>query len=109
MPEPMIQVEGLTKRFGAFTAVDHVTFTVGKGSICGAVAVASMLTGWLDATGDGAGSEGTVGGGAAAEVALIAGADFLRGLSHFSQRMPPPVISQPHMKHFRAMRTFERN
>ena len=35
MPEPMIQVEGLTKRFGAFTAVDHVSFTVGKGSIFG--------------------------------------------------------------------------
>src|SRR5437773_6529224 len=35
MPEPMIEVEGLTKRFGAFTAVDHVSFTVGKGSIFG--------------------------------------------------------------------------
>ena len=35
MTEPMIEVEGLTKRFGAFTAVDHVSFTVGKGSIFG--------------------------------------------------------------------------
>src|SRR3954465_5200485 len=35
MPEPMIEVEGLTKRFGSFTAVDHVSFTVGKGSIFG--------------------------------------------------------------------------
>ena len=35
MSEPMIEVEGLTKRFGAFTAVDHVSFTVGKGSIFG--------------------------------------------------------------------------
>src|SRR4029079_8793765 len=35
MPEPMIQVEGLTKRFGTFTAVDHISFTVGKGSIFG--------------------------------------------------------------------------
>src|SRR2546430_16132491 len=35
MPEPMIEVEGLTKRFGAFTAVDHVSFSVGKGSIFG--------------------------------------------------------------------------
>jgi len=35
MPEPMIEVEGLTKRFGTFTAVDHVSFTVGKGSIFG--------------------------------------------------------------------------
>src|SRR5262245_40168076 len=35
MPEPMIQCEGLTKRFGHFTAVDHVTFKVDKGSIFG--------------------------------------------------------------------------
>ena len=33
--EPMIECEGLTKRFGNFTAVDHVTFSVGKGSIFG--------------------------------------------------------------------------
>ena len=33
--EPMIQVENLTKRFGHFTAVDHVSFSVGKGSIFG--------------------------------------------------------------------------
>jgi len=31
----MIQCEGLTKRFGHFTAVDHVSFSVGKGSIFG--------------------------------------------------------------------------
>jgi len=31
----MIEVEGLTKRFGTFTAVDHVSFNVGKGSIFG--------------------------------------------------------------------------
>lgn len=31
----MIECEGLTKRFGAFTAVDHVSFSVGKGSIFG--------------------------------------------------------------------------
>ena len=35
MNEPMIEVEGLTKRFGALTAVDHVSFSVGKGSIFG--------------------------------------------------------------------------
>src|SRR5881397_376169 len=35
MAEPMIEVDGLTKRFGAFTAVDHISFTVGKGSIFG--------------------------------------------------------------------------
>ncbi len=31
----MIECEGLTKRFGNFTAVDDVTFSVGKGSIFG--------------------------------------------------------------------------
>ena len=31
----MIECEGLTKRFSTFTAVDHVTFNVGKGSIFG--------------------------------------------------------------------------
>ncbi|HJT46308.1 MAG TPA: ABC transporter ATP-binding protein [Chthoniobacterales bacterium] len=31
----MIECEGLTKRFGSFTAVDHVSFSVGKGSIFG--------------------------------------------------------------------------
>src|SRR6266516_6972870 len=35
MSEPMIECEGLTKRFGTFTAVDHVSFNVGKGSIFG--------------------------------------------------------------------------
>ena len=31
----MIECEGLTKRFGHFTAVDHVSFKVEKGSIFG--------------------------------------------------------------------------
>jgi ABC-type multidrug transport system ATPase subunit len=31
----MIECEGLTKRFGTFTAVDRVSFSVGKGSIFG--------------------------------------------------------------------------
>ena len=35
MSEAMIECEGLTKRFAAFTAVDHVSFNVGKGSIFG--------------------------------------------------------------------------
>ncbi len=35
MPEVMIEADGLTKRFGAFTAVDHVSFKVAKGSIFG--------------------------------------------------------------------------
>jgi ABC-2 type transport system ATP-binding protein len=29
----MIQVNGLVKRFGEFTAVDHISFSVGKGEI----------------------------------------------------------------------------
>src|SRR5436305_11014386 len=33
--ETMIECERLTKRFGHFTAVDHVSFAVGKGSIFG--------------------------------------------------------------------------
>src|SRR6266481_8320307 len=33
--QPMIEVERLTKRFGTITAVDHVSFSVGKGSIFG--------------------------------------------------------------------------
>jgi ABC-type multidrug transport system ATPase subunit len=33
--EIMIECEGLTKRFGQFTAVDHVSFSITKGSIFG--------------------------------------------------------------------------
>src|SRR5881394_490339 len=33
--EPMIECDDLTKRFGTFTAVDHVSFSVAKGSIFG--------------------------------------------------------------------------
>ena len=33
--EAMIECEKLTKRFGHFTAVDHVSFSVAKGSIFG--------------------------------------------------------------------------
>src|SRR6201982_1290241 len=58
MSEPMIEVEGLTKRFGTFTAVDHVSFTVGKGSIfgflgpngSGKTTVIRMLCGILEPT-----------------------------------------------------------
>jgi ABC-type multidrug transport system ATPase subunit len=35
MNETMIECDALTKRFGTFTAVDHVSFSVGKGSIFG--------------------------------------------------------------------------
>ena len=33
--ETMIQGEGLTKRFGHFTVVDHVSSSIAKGSIFG--------------------------------------------------------------------------
>src|SRR3954469_18192024 len=33
--DAMIECDSLTKRFGNFTAVDHVSFSVGKGSIFG--------------------------------------------------------------------------
>lgn len=33
--EPVIQVDGLVKRFGDFTAVDHISFTVARGEIFG--------------------------------------------------------------------------
>src|SRR3954454_22246290 len=35
MAETMIQCTGLTRRFGHFTAVDHVSFSISKGSIFG--------------------------------------------------------------------------
>src|ERR1700720_2078452 len=58
MPESMIECEGLTKRFGNFTAVDHVTFSVGNGSIfgflgpngSGKTTVIRMLCGILEPT-----------------------------------------------------------
>src|SRR5438874_7491263 len=73
MAEPMIEVEGLTKRFGTFTAVDHVSFSVGKGSIFGFLGpngsgkstVIRMLCGILEP------SEGT---------AKIGGHDIVRDL-----------------------------
>ena len=35
MSQPVIQTEQLTKRFGAFTAVDRISFQVDKGEIFG--------------------------------------------------------------------------
>jgi ABC-2 type transport system ATP-binding protein len=35
MPDPIVRVDGLTKRFGSFTAVDHVTFEVEPGEVVG--------------------------------------------------------------------------
>ena len=61
--DPMIQCEALTKRFGHFTAVDHVSFSVAKGSIFGFLGpngsgkstVIRMLCGLLEPS-DGRGS-----------------------------------------------------
>jgi ribosome-dependent ATPase len=52
---PAIKAEGLTKRFGDFTAVDHVSFTIERGEIfgflgsngCGKTTTMKMLTGLL--------------------------------------------------------------
>ncbi|HVZ06973.1 ribosome-associated ATPase/putative transporter RbbA [Rhodopila sp.] len=58
---PAIEAEGLTMRFGDFTAVDHVSFRIARGEIfgflgsngCGKTTTMKMLTGLLEA------SEGT--------------------------------------------------
>lgn len=56
--EPVIVAEGLTKRFGDFTAVDRVDFTIRRGEIfgflgsngCGKSTTMKMLTGLLPAS-----------------------------------------------------------
>ena len=56
--EAAIEAEGLTKRFGAFTAVDHVSFRIERGEIfgfigsngCGKTTTMKMLTGLLPAS-----------------------------------------------------------
>ncbi|HEX4343697.1 MAG TPA: ATP-binding cassette domain-containing protein, partial [Verrucomicrobiae bacterium] len=56
--EPMIHCDNLTRRFGHFTAVDHVSFSVAKGSIFGFLGpngsgkstVIRMLCGLLEPT-----------------------------------------------------------
>ncbi len=55
---PAIEAEGLTCRFGDFTAVDHVSFRIGRGEIfgflgsngCGKTTTMKMLTGLLPAS-----------------------------------------------------------
>ncbi len=55
---PAIEATGLTQRFGAFTAVDHVSFKIAQGEIfgflgsngCGKTTTMKMLTGLLPAT-----------------------------------------------------------
>jgi ribosome-dependent ATPase len=56
--EPVIVARGLTRRFGSFTAVDHVSFTIERGEIfgfvgsngCGKTTTMKMLTGLLPAS-----------------------------------------------------------
>ena len=56
--EPVIAARGLTRRFGGFTAVDHVSFTIERGEIfgfvgsngCGKTTTMKMLTGLLPAS-----------------------------------------------------------
>ena len=55
---PAIEAEGLTRRFGAFVAVDHVSFRIGRGEIfgflgsngCGKTTTMKMMTGLLPVT-----------------------------------------------------------
>ncbi len=55
---PVIEAQGLTKRFGKFTAVDNVNFSIRNGEIfgflgsngCGKTVTIKMLTGLLDIT-----------------------------------------------------------
>jgi ribosome-dependent ATPase len=55
---PAIEAQGLTQRFGAFTAVDHVNFKIERGEIfgflgsngCGKTTTMKMLTGLLPPT-----------------------------------------------------------
>jgi ribosome-dependent ATPase len=56
--EPVIEAEGLTRRFGNFVAVDHVNFRIERGEIfgflgsngCGKTTTMKMLTGLLPMT-----------------------------------------------------------
>ncbi len=58
-PERVVEVESLTRRFGAFTAVDAVTFDVGRGEVfgflgpngAGKTTTIKMLTGLLEPSG----------------------------------------------------------
>src|SRR3974377_1851273 len=55
---PAIEAEGLTRRFGSFVAVDHVSFRIGRGEIfgflgsngCGKTTTMKMMTGLLPVT-----------------------------------------------------------
>src|SRR5262249_12349497 len=55
---PAVEAEGLTRKFGDFTAADHVSFRISRGEIfgflgsngCGKSTTMKMLTGLLPAT-----------------------------------------------------------
>ena len=40
MPEPVVDVRDLTRRFGEFTAVDRISFAVERGEVDGFIASA---------------------------------------------------------------------
>lgn len=84
--EVMIECRDLTKKFGAFTAVDHVTFSITKGSIFGFLGpngsgkstVIRMLCGIL---------EPTAGDATVAGVDVVHSADQLKGrIGYMSQK-----------------------
>src|SRR5580765_7424403 len=84
--ELMIECENLTKRFGSFTAVDHVTLSVAKGSIFGFLVpngsgkstVIRMLCGIL---------EPTEGAARVAGIDVVKQTDWLKGvIGYMSQK-----------------------
>jgi len=86
MPDVVIECQNLTKRFGHFTAVDHVTFSVSKGSIFGLLGpngsgkstIIRMLCGILEPT------EGSA---RVAGVDVVKNADDLKGkIGYMSQK-----------------------
>src|SRR4051794_38713870 len=86
MPDVVIECQKLTKRFGHFMAVDHVTFSVSKGSIFGLLGpngsgkstIIRMLCGILEPT------EGTA---RVAGVDVVKAADDLKGkIGYMSQK-----------------------
>jgi len=86
MPDAVIECENLSKRFGHFTAVDHVSFSVSKGSIFGLLGpngsgkstLIRMLCGILDPT------EGAA---RVAGVDVVHSADDLKGkVGYMSQK-----------------------
>src|SRR6266513_35202 len=86
MPDVVIECQHLTKRFGHFTAVDHVTFSISKGSIFGLLGpngsgkstIIRMLCGILEPT------EGTA---RVAGIDVVKNADDLKGkIGYMSQK-----------------------